>query len=241
MGARSATTRAWQQPSRLAEHGDARACSSSGGPTMTDPVPRRPIRSWIASRPYHLAPWIALLALVPFACPRRGPAGDKAAGAHPPRRRSTIRPASRKTAPCRRTTSTRPSPSAAAPPPIRTASPVLAGATSCGAPAARSASTACPRWPAASPSTPCWPSSRPSAPSSRCTACSPMSGRSRNSCRRCRASSRQRGQHHRRADAAPGQPGTGQAGRGLRAQPAAVDLERQRQHEGALRRIERRL
>jgi membrane protein len=50
---------------------------------MTDPVPRRPIRSWIASRPYHLTPWIALLALAPFAFPRRGPAGDKAAGAHP--------------------------------------------------------------------------------------------------------------------------------------------------------------
>jgi len=41
---------------------------------MTDTVPRRPIRSWIASRPYHLAPWIALLALVPFVLPRRGPA-----------------------------------------------------------------------------------------------------------------------------------------------------------------------
>jgi membrane protein len=40
---------------------------------MTDNVPRRPFRSWIASRPYHLAPWIALLALAPFALPRRGP------------------------------------------------------------------------------------------------------------------------------------------------------------------------
>jgi hypothetical protein len=42
-------------------------------------------------------------------------------------------------------------------------------------------------------------------------------GRSRSSCRRCRRVSRQRRQHHRRADAAPGQPGTDQAGRGLRA------------------------
>ena len=38
---------------------------------MTDHTPRRPIRSWIASRPYHLAPWIVLLALAPFAFPRR--------------------------------------------------------------------------------------------------------------------------------------------------------------------------
>ncbi|EJL21208.1 putative membrane protein [Caulobacter sp. AP07] len=41
---------------------------------MTDNTPRRPIRSWIASRPYHLAPWIVLLALTPFALPRRAPA-----------------------------------------------------------------------------------------------------------------------------------------------------------------------
>jgi len=39
---------------------------------MTDTVPRRPIRSWITSRPYHLTPWIALLALVPFVLPKRG-------------------------------------------------------------------------------------------------------------------------------------------------------------------------
>ncbi|CAN5243338.1 hypothetical protein BH10PSE3_BH10PSE3_22320 [soil metagenome] len=39
---------------------------------MTGTSRRRPFRSWIASRPYHLAPWIALLALVPFALPRRG-------------------------------------------------------------------------------------------------------------------------------------------------------------------------
>lgn len=38
---------------------------------MTDPAPRRPIRSWIASRPYHLTPWIALLALAPFAFPKQ--------------------------------------------------------------------------------------------------------------------------------------------------------------------------
>jgi membrane protein len=37
---------------------------------MTKTVPRRPIRSWIASRPYHLTPWIALLALIPFALPK---------------------------------------------------------------------------------------------------------------------------------------------------------------------------
>jgi membrane protein len=39
---------------------------------MTDNVPRRPFRSWVASRPYHLTPWIALLALVPFVLPKRG-------------------------------------------------------------------------------------------------------------------------------------------------------------------------
>ena len=38
---------------------------------MIDNVPRRPFRSWIASRPYHLAPWIALLALAPFAFPKK--------------------------------------------------------------------------------------------------------------------------------------------------------------------------
>jgi len=57
---------------------------------MTETVRRRPFRSWIASRPYHLAPWIALLALVPFALPRRDPtsAADKAPNEtpidHPP-------------------------------------------------------------------------------------------------------------------------------------------------------------
>ncbi|MBO9559433.1 MAG: YihY/virulence factor BrkB family protein [Caulobacter sp.] len=40
---------------------------------MTETAPRGPIRSWITSRPYHLTPWIALLALVPFVLPRRGP------------------------------------------------------------------------------------------------------------------------------------------------------------------------
>ncbi|MBO9709205.1 MAG: YihY/virulence factor BrkB family protein [Caulobacter sp.] len=38
---------------------------------MTDTAPRRPIRSWLASRPYQLAPWILLLALAPFAFPKR--------------------------------------------------------------------------------------------------------------------------------------------------------------------------
>jgi len=38
---------------------------------MTDPARPRPLRSWIASRPYHLAPWILLLALAPFAFSRR--------------------------------------------------------------------------------------------------------------------------------------------------------------------------
>ncbi|MBC7667917.1 MAG: YihY/virulence factor BrkB family protein [Gemmatimonadaceae bacterium] len=46
---------------------------------MTDKAPRRPLRSWIASRPYHLAPWIALLALAPFALPRRAPGPTGAA------------------------------------------------------------------------------------------------------------------------------------------------------------------
>lgn len=45
---------------------------------MTDNTPRRPIRSWIASRPYHLAPWIVLLALAPFAFPRRASAAPDA-------------------------------------------------------------------------------------------------------------------------------------------------------------------
>ncbi len=35
---------------------------------MTDkPEPKRPVRAWLASRPYGLAPWIVLLALAPFA------------------------------------------------------------------------------------------------------------------------------------------------------------------------------
>ena len=38
---------------------------------MTDPARPRRFRSWVASRPYYLAPWIALLALAPFAFPRR--------------------------------------------------------------------------------------------------------------------------------------------------------------------------
>jgi len=38
---------------------------------MTDTAPRRPVRSWLASRPYHLAPWILLLAVAPFAFPKR--------------------------------------------------------------------------------------------------------------------------------------------------------------------------
>lgn len=37
---------------------------------MTDAT-RRPILSWLKSRPYHLAPWIVLLAMAPFAFPRR--------------------------------------------------------------------------------------------------------------------------------------------------------------------------
>ncbi|CAN5312351.1 hypothetical protein BH10PSE4_BH10PSE4_17150 [soil metagenome] len=45
---------------------------------MTDKAPRRPLKSWIASRPYHLAPWIALLALAPFALPRRAISTDPA-------------------------------------------------------------------------------------------------------------------------------------------------------------------
>lgn len=38
---------------------------------MTHTTPRRPVRSWLASRPYHLAPWILLLAVAPFAFPKR--------------------------------------------------------------------------------------------------------------------------------------------------------------------------
>ncbi|MBU4434983.1 MAG: YihY/virulence factor BrkB family protein [Alphaproteobacteria bacterium] len=46
---------------------------------MTDDTPpKRPIRSWLASRPYGLAPWIVLLALAPFAFP------PKTAAAHDP-------------------------------------------------------------------------------------------------------------------------------------------------------------
>lgn len=38
---------------------------------MTDkPEPKRPVRAWLASRPYGLAPWIVLLALAPFAFPK---------------------------------------------------------------------------------------------------------------------------------------------------------------------------
>lgn len=37
---------------------------------MSDAKPR-PILSWLASRPYHLAPWIVLLAAAPFALPRK--------------------------------------------------------------------------------------------------------------------------------------------------------------------------
>jgi membrane protein len=51
---------------------------------MTDNTPRRPIRSWIASRPYHLAPWIVLLALAPFAFPRRASASHETPIEHPP-------------------------------------------------------------------------------------------------------------------------------------------------------------
>lgn len=51
---------------------------------MTDNTPRRPIRSWIASRPYHLAPWIVLLALAPFAFPRRAPTSSETPIEHPP-------------------------------------------------------------------------------------------------------------------------------------------------------------
>ncbi|WP_419318198.1 YihY/virulence factor BrkB family protein [Caulobacter sp. ErkDOM-E] len=39
---------------------------------MTDNAkPKRPVRAWLASRPYGLAPWIVLLALVPLAFPKR--------------------------------------------------------------------------------------------------------------------------------------------------------------------------
>lgn len=37
---------------------------------MTDASPR-PILRWLKSRPYHLAPWIVLLAVAPFALPRK--------------------------------------------------------------------------------------------------------------------------------------------------------------------------
>ncbi|MDR7231034.1 membrane protein [Caulobacter sp. BE264] len=39
---------------------------------MTKPAPRQ-VRSWLKSRPYHLTPWIMLIALAPFAFPRRAP------------------------------------------------------------------------------------------------------------------------------------------------------------------------
>lgn len=52
---------------------------------MTDTSPRRPIRSWLTSRPYHLAPWILLLAVAPFAFPKRlEPNADEPAAAPPP-------------------------------------------------------------------------------------------------------------------------------------------------------------
>ena len=40
---------------------------------MADASPR-PILSWLKSRPYHLAPWIALLAAAPLLLPRKAPA-----------------------------------------------------------------------------------------------------------------------------------------------------------------------
>ena len=40
-------------------------------------APKRPILSWLKSRPYHLTPWIVLLAAAPFALPRPRPARDE--------------------------------------------------------------------------------------------------------------------------------------------------------------------
>ena len=50
---------------------------------MITPAPRR-IRSWLKSRPYHLTPWIMLLALAPFAFPRRAPPPPAEPAAPPP-------------------------------------------------------------------------------------------------------------------------------------------------------------
>jgi membrane protein len=36
-------------------------------------APRRPILTWLKSRPYHLAPWIVLLAAAPLVLPRKAP------------------------------------------------------------------------------------------------------------------------------------------------------------------------
>ena len=41
---------------------------------MADGSPR-PILSWLKSRPYHLAPWIVLLAAAPLVLPRKPPPG----------------------------------------------------------------------------------------------------------------------------------------------------------------------
>ncbi len=40
------------------------------------PGPKRPIRTWLASRPYELTPWIVLLALAPFAFRSKPPAPE---------------------------------------------------------------------------------------------------------------------------------------------------------------------
>jgi membrane protein len=131
----------------------------------SEPGSKRPVRQWLASRPYELAPWIVLLALAPFAFrpktvvePHEPPPGlsedrilppDDFDAAEPMRGRAAKHP--------------RHIPAA------RLARRHVAGV------AARWVRTAARRWPAASPSMACWPSSRASPPSSRSTACSPIS------------------------------------------------------------------
>src|SRR3990167_10791559 len=51
------------------ERGRRGSCNSRGR-FMSD-AGLRPILSWLKSRPYHLAPWIVLLAAAPFALPRK--------------------------------------------------------------------------------------------------------------------------------------------------------------------------
>jgi membrane protein len=48
--------------------------------TTSKPGRKRPVRQWLASRPYELAPWIVLLALAPFAFRPKPPAHEPPPG-----------------------------------------------------------------------------------------------------------------------------------------------------------------